>query len=118
DNRLHVVTEAADLDEARDVLEAVLCNDRVDVPATARRRALGRTVEPREDQRRADQTPSSMPGWVEDWRLELERARSETESTVEQWRTARTLAADELAALQPALARARSAWAPFVRQLG
>jgi hypothetical protein len=88
DNRMHVVTEARDLDEARDVLEAVLANDRVDVPAVAQRRALGRAVPFREDQKQAAGTSWRVPGWVEKWRLELEQGRSDAEATVNEWRAA------------------------------
>jgi len=43
-NLMFVVTESHDLDEARDVLERVLTNDRVDLPATAQRRELADAV--------------------------------------------------------------------------
>jgi len=39
-NQLAVITETTDLDDARDTLEWVLANDRVDVPAIVRRREL------------------------------------------------------------------------------
>jgi len=40
DNTVCVITETHDIDEARDVLDAVLAIDRADVPATTQRRAL------------------------------------------------------------------------------
>ena len=45
-NHLAVITEAPDLDDARDTLEWVLANDRVDVPAIVRRRELADAAPP------------------------------------------------------------------------
>jgi ATP-dependent exoDNAse (exonuclease V) alpha subunit len=47
DNIIRVVTNSHDLDEARDVLEAVLATDRADVPAVTQRRQLASSVPPR-----------------------------------------------------------------------
>ena len=49
DNTIRVVTDTHDLDEARDVLEAVLATDRADVPAVTQRRQLAAAVPPRTD---------------------------------------------------------------------
>ena len=43
DNTVLVVTDTHDIAEARDVLERILTNDRVDLPATAQRRELAAT---------------------------------------------------------------------------
>ncbi len=40
DNKILVVTESHDLDDARDILEYVLASDRADIPATTQRRRL------------------------------------------------------------------------------
>lgn len=54
-NHLAVITETTDLDDARDTLEWVLTNDRVDVPAIVRRRELaGATPPPMTAQERLD----------------------------------------------------------------
>lgn len=45
-NHLAVITETTDLDDARDTLEWVLTNDRVDVPAIVRRRELAQAAPP------------------------------------------------------------------------
>jgi conjugative relaxase-like TrwC/TraI family protein len=45
-NHLAVITETTDLDDARDTLEWVLTNDRVDVPAIVRRRELADAAPP------------------------------------------------------------------------
>ena len=52
ENHLHVVAENADVERAREVLEQVLTNDRVDIPATAQRRNLADQA-PRAEQSRA-----------------------------------------------------------------
>lgn len=44
ENLILVVTASSDLDEARDVLERVLANDRADLPAIAQRRSLAEAV--------------------------------------------------------------------------
>lgn len=78
ENNLCVVTEEPDLNEARDVLEHVLTNDRADVPATVQRRELVAQAGPTSDagatghqadverlRRRLDQlqrTPVEQPG--------------------------------------------------------
>ena len=54
-NHLAVITETTDLDDARDTLEWVITNDRVDVPATVRRRELADAATPsRNAQERLD----------------------------------------------------------------
>jgi hypothetical protein len=58
-----------------------------------------------------------VPQWVAEWRLELERARSAAEAAVNEWRAGRLRAVDDLAALQPALAQARAAWAPYAQRV-
>jgi hypothetical protein len=40
ENRIHVLTESADVTEARDVLEAILAVDRADILAVTQRRQL------------------------------------------------------------------------------
>jgi conjugative relaxase-like TrwC/TraI family protein len=117
DNRLHVVTDTADLDEARDVLESVVATDRADVPAVAQRGALEGAVGTRGHRPQAAETSWRLPPWIEKWRLELERARTNAQATLDDWRAARMSATDELAALEPALARARTAWAPFAHRI-
>jgi conjugative relaxase-like TrwC/TraI family protein len=66
ENLLLVVTEQADLAEARDVLEGVLASDRADTPAITQRRQLAQHTAP--DQRQ----PPRPPRWeVPDWFAEL-----------------------------------------------
>lgn len=49
ENNLCVITEEPDLDEARDVLDHVLTNDRADVPAIVQRRELAAQAGPTSD---------------------------------------------------------------------
>ena len=71
-NHLFVVTDTGDPTEARDVLEHVLANDRVDIPAVAQRRHL------------ADQTPhptrparAEIPDWFDPVRRRLVERRDD-----------------------------------------
>ena len=45
-NQLLVVTDTADLAEARDVLDGVLAHDRADIPAVTQRRELAQQLPP------------------------------------------------------------------------
>jgi ATP-dependent exoDNAse (exonuclease V) alpha subunit len=66
DNRLCVVTDSADVAEARDTLEAILAFDRADLPAVTQRRALA-DQQPRETtcQRPAPTPRCEIPEWFE-----------------------------------------------------
>ena len=62
DNTIRVVTDTHDLDEARDVLEAVLATDRADVPAVTQRRQLAAAVPPAPTPR----PRCAIPNWFDD----------------------------------------------------
>jgi hypothetical protein len=62
DNLIRVVTDSHDLDEARDVLEAVLATDRADLPAVTQRRQLAHAVPPAPTLR----PKCSIPAWFDD----------------------------------------------------
>jgi chromosome segregation ATPase len=62
DNTIRVVTDTHDLDEARDVLEAVLSTDRADLPAVTQRRQLAAAVPSAPIQR----PRCSIPNWFDD----------------------------------------------------
>ena len=69
DNTIRVVTDTHDLDEARDVLEAVLATDRADIPAVTQRRTL---AEQQPHQPHPRRTPRcEMPAWFGPLRAEL-----------------------------------------------
>ena len=62
DNTIRVVTDTHDLDEARDVLEAVLATDRADLPAVTQRRQLDAAVPPAPTLR----PRCVVPSWFDD----------------------------------------------------
>jgi len=64
ENTVLVVTESHDIAEARDILERILTNDRVDLPATAQRRQLAATD--RTPQPTPPQPRCTIPDWLPD----------------------------------------------------
>ncbi len=64
-NLMLVVTESHDLDEARDTLERVLANDRVDLPAVTQRRALAEAVRPATPRQYTRHPRCTIPPWVD-----------------------------------------------------
>jgi hypothetical protein len=111
ENRIHVITDTADLAEARDVLEAVLAHDRADIPAVTQRRDLARQAQPA--QPRQPQAAPSIPDWVDPWRAQLDQRSDDLVRDLADRADRRAQAAGELADLQPALAAARAAWEPY-----
>lgn len=67
ENLILVITESHDLEEALDVLERVLANDRADLPAIAQRRELAATVRPTmpRDQTRPEPR-CEVPTWFDE----------------------------------------------------
>ena len=111
-NQFLVVTDAADLGEARDVLEQVLANDRVDVPAVAQRRHLAGQVPTVTRQPRAE-----IPQWFEAARSRLVERRDDLYGQLDQAARRRHQAGLDLAALQPDLDDARAVWGPYATQI-
>jgi hypothetical protein len=64
-NLMLVVTESHDLSEARDTLERVLANDRIDLPAIAQRRTLAETVRPATPRQETRRPRCTIPPWVD-----------------------------------------------------
>ena len=62
ENTIRVVTDSHDLDEARDVLEAVLATDRVDIPAVTQRRQLAAAL----PSAPAPRPRCVIPNWFDD----------------------------------------------------
>jgi conjugative relaxase-like TrwC/TraI family protein len=112
-NHLLVVTDATDRQDARDVLEQVLVNDRVDLPAVAQRRQL------------ADQVPTvahrqpraEIPEWFDAVRGRLLQQRDVLRDQIDQAAQQRHHARGDLHALKPQLGAARAAWAPYAAQI-
>jgi conjugative relaxase-like TrwC/TraI family protein len=114
DNQFYVVTTGFEQADARDVLDTVLASDRADVPAVTQRRAL------------AVQQPSFstvaeshdvIPAWVSPYRADLKDRRDQVAERLRQRDDDRTVAATELAALQPTLRAARAAWLPYADRI-
>ena len=110
DNKILVVTDSHDLDEARDILERVLASDRSDVPATTQRRRLA------EMDARPSMRPEPrcvMPLWLNELRTnvghDLAEARSEFQSDLRRLDKMR----DQLDRAKEELAEARAAFEPF-----
>ncbi len=110
DNHLYVVTD--DLEDPRDVLEAVLYHDRADRPAVTQRRELARTDR---QARPVDQV--SAPGWIRDERARLVHQRDELRAAIAERAQQRHDAEQQRRALQPELDAARAAWAPHGDQI-
>ena len=65
ENLMLVVTESHDLDEARDILERVLINDRVDLPAIAQRRQLAEAARPVPPGPQRPASRCTIPDWFD-----------------------------------------------------
>ena len=113
ENQIHVITDATDVGEARDILDAVLAHDRADIPAVTQRRHLAQTNRP-EPVREPEQV---VPGWLADYRDRLEQRRHDLTAGLTERAHRRTEAAAELADLQPALSTARAAWQPYANRI-
>jgi conjugative relaxase-like TrwC/TraI family protein len=113
ENRIHVITEATDVAEARDVLDAVLAYDRADIPSVTQRRHLAHQTDRPEPVREAEQV---VPEWLTDYRDQLEQRRDDLTAGLTERAHRRSDAAAELVELQPALGAARAAWRPYAER--
>ena len=93
ENWIHVVTDSADVTEARGVLERVLAVDLADVPAVTQRRRLAEQHQPE-----PAPTPPSQPGRcdVPDWFHELHREVRHELQMAEQTASANALERERL----------------------
>ena len=115
DNRIHVVTDTADLAEARDVLEGVLAHDRADIPAVTQRRHLAHSRRPAARHRSRSR---SLPDWVQPWRQQLDdRRRQLIDGLDRPTSTGEPQPPTSSHELQPALAAARRGWQPYARPI-
>jgi conjugative relaxase-like TrwC/TraI family protein len=114
ENRIHVITDTADVGEARDVLDAVLAYDRADIPAVSQRRHLAREVSRAEPAREPEQV---VPEWLTHFPDQLEQRRDDLTAGLTERAQRRTEAAAELADLQPALDATRAAWQPYAERI-
>jgi hypothetical protein len=81
ENSIHVVTESADVTEARDVLERVLAVDRADIPAVTQRRQLAAQHQPPPDWARPQERLGrcEIPDWFDQVRDETRQRLAEAE---------------------------------------
>ncbi|MDQ6696078.1 MAG: AAA family ATPase [Actinomycetota bacterium] len=114
-NQLLVITDTADITEARDVIEGVLAHDRSDLPAVSQRRDLAQQLPPVAPPavERAPQPRLAVPDWFGTWRTGLEHRQQELVEQITGRADQRTQAAADLVALQPLLGAARAAWWPY-----
>ncbi|WP_395156723.1 AAA family ATPase, partial [Ilumatobacter sp.] len=71
DNKILVVTETDDLDDAREILRYVLSSDRADVPATTQRRLLAEMERAAAPHRPKRTIRCAMPSWFADLRSDV-----------------------------------------------
>jgi hypothetical protein len=114
DNRIHVITDTADLAEARDVLDTVLAYDRADIPAVTQRRHVAHQIDRPEPARERAQV---LPEWLTAYRDQLEQRRDDLTAGLTERAHRRVEAAAELADLQPTLDAARAAWQPYADRI-
>jgi hypothetical protein len=115
-NQLHVITDYDDPLEARLVLDTVIAHDRADVPATTRRRDLA-DQQPPVEPASTDDRLDPVPGWLVDVRDGLLDQRHRLEQSLQAAGQRRREAAAALVELQPVVAAARAAWAPYAKRL-
>jgi conjugative relaxase-like TrwC/TraI family protein len=65
-NMIAVITESHDLEEARDILERVLANERADLPAIAQRRELAAAARPIAPAQSRPEPRCEVPEWFDD----------------------------------------------------
>jgi conjugative relaxase-like TrwC/TraI family protein len=66
ENLIIVITESHDLEEARDILERVLANERADLPAIAQRRALAQEARPALGRSARPEQRCAIPAWFDE----------------------------------------------------
>lgn len=113
DNRIHVITDTADLTEAREVLEGVVAHDRADIPAVTQRRHLAQS-----DSQQPTARPEPLtPDWLPTWRQQTADRRQQLTDDLADHQTRRAARRQELDDLQPTLDAARAAWEPYARPI-
>lgn len=113
DNKILVVTESDDLDDAREILRYVLASDRSDVPATTQRRLLAemeRTAAPHRPKRTIR---CSTPSWFADLRSDVAEWLAEANVEVNREQREVEQGHASVAAAKRDLTAARQAMAPF-----
>lgn len=113
DNKILVVTETDDLDDAREILRYVLASDRSDVPATTQRRliaAMERAAAPHRPKRTIR---CSTPSWFADLRSDVAEQFAEANAEVDRELLEVDQANASIAAAKTDLVEAQRAMTPF-----
>ena len=81
ENRIHVITDSADVAEARDVLERILAVDRADIPAVTQRRQLAEQdhATPQPSRRWEQPGRCEIPEWFDQLRDQTRKELEEAE---------------------------------------
>lgn len=113
DNKILVVTESDELDDAREVLRYVLASDRSDVPATTQRRLLAEMERAAAPHRPKRTVRCATPSWITDLRSDVaDRLAAANIEVDAEWQQVEDVHHD-IAAAKRDLAEAERAMEPF-----
>jgi len=113
DNKILVVAEAGDLDDAREILRYVLASDRSDVPATTQRRLLAEMERAAAPNRPKPMPRCSTPPWFADLQSDIAERLAEANAEVDRELQKVDEAHASIAAAKRDFAAAERAIAPF-----
>lgn len=113
DNKILVVTETDDLDEAREILRYVLASDRSDVPAVTQRRLLTEMERDAAPHRSKHAPRCSIPPWLTDLRSEVARRLAAANDEVDEEQHRLEDVHQRIAAGKRELLEAEQAMEPF-----
>lgn len=113
DNKILVVTETDDLDDAREILRYVLSSDRSDVPATTQRRLLAEMEHAAAPHRPMRTTRWATPSWFADLQSDVAERLAEANVEVDRELQQVDNAHASIAEAKRDLVAAQRAMAPF-----
>jgi|GEM_PF-529041 len=113
DNKILVVTESDDLDDALHILRYVLSSDRSDVPATRQRRLLAEMERAAAPLRPKRTIRCSMPSWFADLQSDIAERLADANTEVDRERREVDEAQASIAEAKRDLVEAQRAMAPF-----
>jgi conjugative relaxase-like TrwC/TraI family protein len=96
-NVIAVITASHDLEEARDILERVLANERADLPAIAQRRELAVEARPLARAQSQPQPRCDVPGWFDELAASIGDTLRKLEGTEGRFDRERSKLAERLA---------------------
>lgn len=113
ENKILVVTETDDIDDAREILRYVLASDRSDVPATTQRRLLAEMEQAAAPHRAKRTIRCSTPSWFADLQSNVADRLAEANAEVERELREVDEARAGIAAAESDLVAAQRAMVPF-----